>query len=183
MTNTLDTPQLQPESPAPRRNTTTIVLAVVAVVAVMALATVGIVAITSNDGTDSHSGMMGNSTHSMMDTNDMMGGSSMNGMGHAASNPTIPGAREVAVTATSFNFTPNEVHLRAGEDVTIALTATDLGHDFIIDELDFHVAAEPGTIGRGGLHAPTTPGRYTAYRSVAGHRAAGMTATVIVDES
>jgi heme/copper-type cytochrome/quinol oxidase subunit 2 len=181
MTNTLDAPVVPPTPPGPRRTSTTIAFAVIAVVAVIALAVVAVVV--ASNGNDAHIGMMDNdTTGSMMGSDDMMGGSPMNGMGHAASSPMIPGARELAVTATSFKFTPNEIHVRVGEDVTIALTATDLAHDFVIDELDFRVAAEPGTIGRGGLHAPSAPGRYTAYCSVAGHRAAGMTATVVVDE-
>src|SRR5262245_59207979 len=118
MTNTLDAPVVPPEPPGPRRTSTTIAFAVIAVVAVIALAVVAVVA--ASNGNDAHTGMMNNgTTGSMMGSDDMMGGSPMNGMNHAASNPTIPGARELAVTATLFKFTPNEIHVRAGEDVTI----------------------------------------------------------------
>lgn len=67
----------------------------------------------------------------------MMGGSMMNGpmMGHGASSPTVPGAREIAVTSTSFRFEPNEIHVRAAQDVTIVLAANDIAHDFTIDAL------------------------------------------------
>jgi heme/copper-type cytochrome/quinol oxidase subunit 2 len=114
----------------------------------------------------------------MMDHVQMMDNSMM---GHDAPSATVPGARQVGVSSTSFSFTPDEIHVRANDDVTIVLTAADIAHDFTIDELDVHVAASPGQTGRGGLHAPATSGRYTAYCSVAGHRSAGMTATVVVD--
>lgn len=186
MTDTIDAPVLLPEPPAPRRNPTTIVLAVIAAVALIALAIVAVVAVTNDD--DTHTTMMmGNNTtpNSMMGRDDMMGGSTMGGamMGHGASNPTVPGAREIAISATSFRFDPAEIHVRASEDVTIVLAASDVGHDFTIDALDFHVAATAGQVGRGGIHAPNAAGRYTAYCSVAGHRQAGMTATVVVDAS
>jgi cytochrome c oxidase subunit 2 len=158
--------------PPTRRNPTWIVLAVIAAAAVLALAVVTIVAVARDDGRPS-----------MMGSDQMMGGSMMGGpmMGHGSTSPTVPGAREIAVSATSFTFTPDEIHLRTGEDVTIVLAAADVEHDFTIDDLDVHVVAGPGSLGRGGIHAPAAPGRYTAYCSVSGHRAAGMEATVVVD--
>ncbi len=186
MTDTMQAPPAPPEpTPSPGRNTVTAAVAVLAVVAVIALAVVAIVAVTNRG--NGHTTMMGaNGTPGpMMGQGQMMGGSTMNGpmTGHGSSSPTVPGAREIAVTATSLRFDRTEIHVRAGEDVTIVLTASDIAHDFTIDTLGFHVAAAPGQPGRGGLHAPSTPGRYTAYCSVAGHRQAGMTATVIVDGS
>ena len=185
MTDTTQAPPapLEP-SPPPGRNPLTAAVAVLAVVAVIALAVVAIVAV--NNRGNGHTTMMGtNGMPGTMGSSQMMGGSMMNGpmMGHGSSSPTVPGVREIAVTATSFRFEPNEIHVRAGEDVTIVLTASDIAHDFTIDALGFHVAAAPGQPGRGGLHSQSTPGRYTAYCSVAGHRQAGMTATVIVDAS
>ena len=191
MTDTLEAPAVTPEPPrSPTRNPTAIAVAVVAAVAVIALGVVAIVAVSRDDtttiptvGTTTASSMMG--PNGMMGSGSMMGGSTMNGpmMGHGTSSPTVPGARQIAISATSFKFTPNEIHVRAGEDVTIVLAASDIGHDFTIDELGFRVAAQPGSPGQGGLHAPATSGRYTAYCSIAGHRAAGMTATVVIDPS
>ena len=176
MTDTLDTPspEIQHRPPV---NPTTVVLAIVAAVAVVGLVVVAIVATARDDGPGR---MMpdGQMPGSMMDNGHMMNGSMM---GRGATSPTVPGARELAVSASSFRFTPSEMHVRAGEDVTIVLTSTDVVHDFTIDELDVHIAAAPGSTRRGGLRAPGAPGRYTAYCSVAGHRAAGMTATVVVD--
>ena len=185
MTDTMQAPPAPTEpSPPPGRNPVTAAVALLAVVAVIALAVVAVVAVTNRD--NGHATMMGtNGMPGGMGSSQMMGGSMMNGpmMGHGSSSPTVPGAREIAVTATSFRFDPAEIHVRAGEDVTIVLTASDIAHDFTIDALGFHVAATPGQPGRGGLHAPSTPGRATAYCSVAGHRQAGMTATVVVDGS
>lgn len=183
MTDTLQAPVLPPDPSAPpHRNPTLTMLAILGVVAL------GIVAVVATR--DNSSTMMGANgmPGSMTSTGQMMNGSMMgNGttsgpmMGHASTSPTIPGAREITVTASAFKFEPAEIHVRVGEDVTIGLTATDTTHDFTIDELSFHVASAPGEVERGSFHAPSTAGRYTAYCSVAGHREAGMTATVIVD--
>lgn len=168
----------------PRRSPAVIALAVLATVAVIALAVVAIVAVSGDDGTATHmTGTEAGRNGMPMGSNSMNGSMDDSMMGHDASSPTVPGAREIAVTASSFKFQPAEIHVRAGEDVTIVLTSTDVGHDFTIDGLDVHVAAEPGRPERGGLHAPSIAGRYTAYCSVAGHRQAGMIATVVVGES
>jgi heme/copper-type cytochrome/quinol oxidase subunit 2 len=172
MTDTMQAPVLPPAPPAgPRRNPALTALTTLAILAVVALGIVAVIAVADRD----------NGT-TMMGTNGMPS-SMMNGsmMGHGTSSPTIPGGREIAVTATAFKFDPTEIHVRAGEDITIVLTASDSVHDFTIDELAFHVAASPGQQGRGSFHAPATAGRYTAYCSVAGHRQAGMTVTVVID--
>lgn len=206
MTDTLEllTPSEQPPPPPPRRNPALTALAAVAVAAVVALAIVTVVAV--NRAADHQSSMMADSSkmssmmsqmmgdgsmmgHDQMSSSQMTGGSMMsNGqmmggsmMGRAATSSTIAGAREIAVTAAAFAFEPAEIHVRTGEDATIVLTATDLAHDFTVDELGIHVAATPGQAGRGSFHAPSTAGRYMAYCSVAGHRAAGMIAMLVVD--
>jgi heme/copper-type cytochrome/quinol oxidase subunit 2 len=179
MTDTLDTPAPAHEPREfERRNTNRILLAVLAAVAITALGMLAILAPIGGDG--GHTSMMNNGQMPgpMMDHVQMMDNSMM---GHDAPSATVPGARQVRVSATSFSFTPDEIHVRVGEDVTILLTAADIAHDFTIDELDVHVAASPGQTGRGGLHAPSTSGRYTAYCSVVGHRGAGMTAIIVVD--
>jgi heme/copper-type cytochrome/quinol oxidase subunit 2 len=187
MTDTLQAPVLPPDPSAPpRRNPARSALTVLAILAVVALGVVTVVATSRNNGTTmmGNNGMPGPMTGNgqMMD-GAMMGNGTMGGpmMGHASPSPTIPGAREITVVASAFKFEPADIHVRAGEDVTIVLTATDTTHDFTIDELGFQVAAAPGQVGRGSFHAPSTAVRYTAYCSVAGHRQAGMTATVIVD--
>lgn len=101
-------------------------------------------------------------------------------MDHGDTSPIAAGAREVAVTASSFQFEPAEIHARVGENLAIALTSTDILHDFTIDELDAHVAAERGETVRGGVIAEEA-GRYSYYCTVAGHRQAGMEGVLIVE--
>jgi plastocyanin len=94
--------------------------------------------------------------------------------------PVAPGAREIEVEATSFEFDPSEIDVQAGEDVAIALSADDdVEHDFVIDELDTHISAPPGETVEGGLRVDE-PGRYTFYCSVSGHRDSGMEGTLVV---
>jgi plastocyanin len=101
-------------------------------------------------------------------------------MGHQETSPVVDGARRIEVTATSFEFDPDAITITAGEDIAIVLTSEDLLHDFTIDELDAHVAADANETNEGGLRADE-PGRYAYYCTVAGHRAAGMEGTLIVE--
>ena len=111
------------------------------------------------------------------------GGMGNGGMGNGAAggdnSPVADGARRVEVTGTSFAFDPAEVTVEAGEDIAIALTADDVLHDFVVDELDAHVAADRGETAEGGFRADE-PGRYSYYCSVPGHRDAGMEGTLVV---
>lgn len=90
------------------------------------------------------------------------------------------GARRVEVTATDLAFDPAEITAEAGEDLAIVLTSEDMLHDFTIDDLDAHVAANGGETAEGGLTA-AEPGTYTYYCSVPGHRQAGMEGTLTVE--
>ena len=101
--------------------------------------------------------------------------------GHDESTPVAEGARRIEVDATSFEFDPDEITVTAGEDVAIVLTSDDLLHDFTIDDIDVHVAADRGETAEGGLRADE-PGEYTYYCTVAGHREAGMEGTLVVEE-
>lgn len=102
------------------------------------------------------------------------------GMGHGESSPVADGARRIEVAARSFEFDPDEITVTAGEDIAIVLTSDDVLHDLTIDELDAHVAAQPGEAAEGGLRADE-PGRYTYYCTVTGHREAGMEGSLIVE--
>jgi plastocyanin len=101
--------------------------------------------------------------------------------GHDGPSDVADGAREVHVEASSFEFDPDEITVTAGEDIAIVLTSTDILHDLTIDELDAHVAAEPGETASGGFRADE-PGTFTYYCTVAGHREAGMEGTLVVEE-
>ena len=103
------------------------------------------------------------------------------GDGHDdANSPVADGAREVEMTATDFAFDPDEITAEAGEDLAIVLTSEDLLHDFTIDELDAHVAADRGETATGGFTADEA-GTYTYYCSVPGHREAGMEGALTVE--
>jgi plastocyanin len=103
------------------------------------------------------------------------------GDGHNDSDsPVADGAREIEVSATDFAFDPDEITAEAGEDLAIVLTSEDILHDFTIDELDAHVAADRGETAEGGVTAAEA-GTYTYYCSVPGHREAGMEGTLTVD--
>jgi len=106
----------------------------------------------------------------------------MGGMdGHDESTPVASGARRIEVEATSFEFDADEITVTAGKDVAIVLTSDDLLHDFTIDDIDVHVAADGGETAEGGLRAAEA-GEYTFYCTVAGHREAGMEGTLVVEE-
>lgn len=91
----------------------------------------------------------------------------------------IDGAREVAVIADDFAFEPSRIELTAGEPVNVVLSAADGQHDLVVDEVDFHVAADRDEVVGGGLLV-NEPGAYVGYCSVAGHREAGMELEVMV---
>lgn len=99
---------------------------------------------------------------------------------HGEASPAVEGARRIEVNATSFTFDPAEIEVTAGEDVSIVLSSEDILHDFTVDGLDVHVAADRGETVEGGLRADE-PGEYTYYCTIAGHRAAGMAGTLIVE--
>ena len=109
-----------------------------------------------------------------MTSMDVMGGH------HGESSDVAEGVRQIEVTGSSFAFDPDEIEVAAGEDVATVLTSTDILHDFTIDELDAHVAADGGETATGGLRADE-PGRYTFRCTVAGHREAGMVGTLTVE--
>jgi cytochrome c oxidase subunit 2 len=153
------------------RRSTTLFLALVATSAFVLAACGDTDDTTSTDMPMSDSGMDGT-----------MGGSMGHdgAMGHEETSPVADGARRIEVTATSFEFDPDEITVTAGEDVAIVLTSEDLLHDFAIDELDAHVAADADETNEGGLRADE-PGRYTFYCTVTGHRDAGMEGTLVVE--
>jgi cytochrome c oxidase subunit 2 len=67
----------------------------------------------------------------------------------------------VDISAKRFAFTPSEVHLRAGEPVTIRLTSTDRAHGLFVKELHIELDAnvnEPDSI----TITPDHAGTYTA---------------------
>ena len=100
--------------------------------------------------------------------------------GHGGDTEAAANARTIEVNATSFEFDPPKIEAEVGEDLAIELTAEDVEHDFVIDELDAHVSAEAGETASGGFNVGDEPGSFTYYCSVAGHRKAGMEGELVV---
>lgn len=101
--------------------------------------------------------------------------------GHDQQVPSrIEGAAEKVVTASAFRFEPAQLSVRAGQPINIALTSTDILHDFTVEGQDFHLAADAGQTTAGGLTIDR-PGIYTVYCSVTGHREAGMELVLTVE--
>ena len=72
-----------------------------------------------------------------------------------------PAPRVVDISAKRFEFTPKEVHLRAGEPVTIRLTATDRAHGLLLKDLGIDLDAatdKPDSV----TVTPKRPGTYDA---------------------
>ena len=101
------------------------------------------------------------------------------GTSHGTNAPVTPDARESLVTAKSLSFSPKEITMKAGEDVTIALTSDDIFHDFAVQGQGHIVGAKGGQTANGGLRIDE-PGTYKFWCSVPGHRAAGMEGTIVV---
>lgn len=125
-----------------------------------------------DDSAGQDGGMM-DDDDGMMDDDGHMGG-------RDEPSDVAEGARRIEVEATSFAFDPDEIRVESGEDIAIVLTSVDILHDFTIDELDAHVAADGGETEEGGFTADET-GEYAYYCSVAGHREAGMEGTLVVE--
>jgi cytochrome c oxidase subunit 2 len=68
-----------------------------------------------------------------------------------------PAPREIAVTARRFQFTPNEIPLKAGERVVIAISSIDFVHGFNVPDLKLRRDLMPGQVTRVELQ-PDAPG-------------------------
>jgi heme/copper-type cytochrome/quinol oxidase subunit 2 len=107
------------------------------------------------------------------------GGHNMGGKNKGKNVPTKVGAREIAVDATLPTFTPKEITVGAGEDVTIVLTSGDVFHDFVVRGKGHVVGAKANKTRKGGLRI-NKPGTYKFWCSVKDHRPAGMEGTIVV---
>lgn len=95
------------------------------------------------------------------------------------SSAPVAGATELTVTAGALAFAPDQLEVRTGEAVNVALTSTDVLHDLTIDEVDFHLVADEAETAVGGV-VFEQPGTYVAYCTVPGHRDAGMELPITV---
>jgi plastocyanin len=86
-----------------------------------------------------------------------------------------------ALVSAHDKFDQAELRARVGETVALRLDNRDAErHYFDIDELNVHVAMPSGTPAL-ALFRSSTPGTYTFYCRVPGHREAGMVGTLIVE--
>jgi heme/copper-type cytochrome/quinol oxidase subunit 2 len=84
------------------------------------------------------------------------------------------------LTSPDFTFDQPKLTAKVGETVALRFENTHVApHSFDIDELNVHVPAGPGTQNL-ILFKPTTPGTYTFYCAVPGHRELGMEGTLVV---
>jgi heme/copper-type cytochrome/quinol oxidase subunit 2 len=114
-----------------------------------------------------------------MDMDDDHGHGQSSGTKHGKNARVVKGAREIEVDATSFEFTPNELAVNAGENVAIVLHSEDVLHDFVVKSRGHIVSAKRNKTARGGLRIDKA-GTYRFWCSVSGHRAAGMRGTIVV---
>jgi heme/copper-type cytochrome/quinol oxidase subunit 2 len=86
-----------------------------------------------------------------------------------------------ALAVGKSGFEQTQLRARVGEIAALRLENRDNGgRSFDIDELTVHIPLPAGTSGL-ALFTPSTPGTYTFYCGIPGHRALGMVGTLIVE--
>lgn len=87
----------------------------------------------------------------------------------------------IPYTAENMRFGQEVIRVQAGEPVTFALQNRDMyAHSFDVDDLAWHVEM-PANDGVVADFTAVSPGTYTIYCAIPGHREAGMVATLIVE--
>ena len=86
---------------------------------------------------------------------------------------------QVSVSAKAFSFSPSTITVKQGQATTLALKATDIAHDFTVENPKIHIAAQGGKTASGQIEIDQA-GTYTFYCSVSGHKAAGMVGKLVV---
>jgi cytochrome c oxidase subunit II len=54
-------------------------------------------------------------------------------------------ARTISITAQRFSFSPNEITLKKGEEVTLIIQSTDVTHGLVIEDLGVRTEVKKGT--------------------------------------
>lgn len=93
--------------------------------------------------------------------------------------PVVAGAPVIKVAGDNFAFEPAQIDVTAGETVTIALTASDVAHDFYVKGIGHVVHAKAGKTARGSFRLKKA-GTYKYWCTVLGHKKQGMTGTITV---
>jgi len=90
-------------------------------------------------------------------------------------------AKLPALTTLPTAFDRTELRAKVGETVALRLSNQDTqSHSFDIDEFSVHALLPAGATSL-ALFTPSTPGSYTFYCSIPGHREAGMVGTLVVE--
>jgi uncharacterized cupredoxin-like copper-binding protein len=114
----------------------------------------------------------------------------------AACGPAQP-KTTLNVSMTDFSYSPNELLVPAGQEVTLNISnngavihnliimkaGTDLAQDFDAEDeanVYWRIEVEPGDSATGLFNAPSSPGEYLIVCSTAGHYVAGMTGKLVV---
>lgn len=93
--------------------------------------------------------------------------------------PVVADARRIPVTANDFSFSPARITIAAGENVTVALAASDVAHDVYVKGVGHVVHAKKGKTAQGGLRIKKA-GTYKFWCTILGHKKQGMTGTITV---
>lgn len=102
-----------------------------------------------------------------------------NGCDEGGANPVRPVNGFIEMTASAFEFKPDQIAMEVGEQVTLKMTSTDSLHTFTIKDLGIDVEIPLGKTVTVDLTG-TREGTYTFYCSVPGHREKGMKGTLFV---
>lgn len=82
------------------------------------------------------------------------------------------------VTGTEYSFTPSALKASAGKTTIRFTNLGAVDHDFVIDALHIDLTPKPGKTAE--TIVTLSPGTYTTYCAVAGHRQSGMEGTLTV---
>lgn len=111
------------------------------------------------------------------------GGGGGQGAGPTTSTgPTSAAGNVLSVSGTEFSFTPSTLKASAGRTTIRFTNRGAVEHDFVIDDPRVDLMTKPGTKPGKTMEATVTltPGTYTTYCTVPGHRQSGMQGTLTV---
>ncbi len=104
----------------------------------------------------------------------------------AGDNTGTTDMKEVTVSGTEFEFSPETIRVSPGQTVRVTFENTGgTVHDFVVEGLNARTSViSPGETDTAEFTAPEEPGEYpvTFFCSVGSHREAGMEGTLIVEE-
>lgn len=82
------------------------------------------------------------------------------------------------VEGTEYSYTPSALKAPAGQATIRFTNRGAVEHDFLIDAFNVHLIAKPGKTAE--VTVTLTPGTFTTYCSIPGHRQNGMEGTLTV---